>query len=61
LAAANSDTQLKLTGKANTPCFVVLSPDGEVIATLEGYQSHPAIANFLSQALAQFFKKRAKR
>jgi hypothetical protein len=60
LAAANSDKQIKLTGKANTPCFVVLSPEGEVVAALEGYLSHPAIADFLSQALARFFKRRAK-
>jgi hypothetical protein len=60
LAEANSDRQLKLTGKATTPCFVVLSPDGEVVERLEGYQSHPAIADFLSQALARFFESKAK-
>ena len=60
LAGANCDKQLKLIGRAITPCFVVLNPDGEVVSTLKGYQSHPPIAEFLSQSLARFFKRRAK-
>ena len=52
-AELNQQRELDLTQEATNPFYVVLSPDGQVIARLGGYNEPPVFSQFLKTALAQ--------
>jgi thiol:disulfide interchange protein DsbD len=54
LAGENQVRLLKLAKEASNPIYVVLSPDGEVLARLAGYNEIPVFVDFLSKALEKF-------
>jgi thiol:disulfide interchange protein len=54
LAGANQVRLLKLAKEATNPFYVVLTPDGEVLGRLGGYNDPPVFADFLHKALDRF-------
>jgi thiol:disulfide interchange protein len=56
LAGENQVRLLKLAKEASNPIYVVLSPDGEVLSRLAGYNEIPVFVDFLSKALEKFPK-----
>jgi thiol:disulfide interchange protein DsbD len=50
LAENNQERILKL-GEATNPFYVVLSPTGEVLGRMGGYNDPPVFVDFLNQAL----------
>jgi thiol:disulfide interchange protein len=53
LAERNQDRIIKMTNGAINPSYVVLSPNGEVLATNGGFVEAPVFVEFLSKALAK--------
>ena len=51
LAEANQLRLLKLAKEATNPFYVVLNPEGEVLARMGGYNEPPVFVDFLSKAL----------
>jgi thiol:disulfide interchange protein DsbD len=51
LAEKNQERQLDLAQEATNPFYVVLSPDGKLVASLGGYNEPPVFLDFLSKAL----------
>jgi thiol:disulfide interchange protein len=51
LAGANQMRLLKLAKEATNPFYVVLTPEGEVLARMGGYNEPPVFVDFLSKAL----------
>ena len=56
LAGENQVRLLKLAREATNPFYVILTPDGEVLARMGGYNEPPVFINFLSKALDKFPK-----
>ncbi len=54
LAGANQLRLLKLAKEATNPFYVVLTPGGEVLARMGGYNDPPVFVDFLSKALDRF-------
>jgi thiol:disulfide interchange protein len=54
LAGENQVRLLKLAKEASNPIYVVLSPEGDVLARLAGYNEVPVFVDFLSKALEKF-------
>jgi thiol:disulfide interchange protein len=54
LAGENQVRLLKLAKEASNPIYVVLSPDGDVVARLAGLVEVPVFVDFLSKALEKF-------
>jgi thiol:disulfide interchange protein len=50
-AELNQERILKLAQEATNPYYVVLSPDGEVLARIGGYNEPPKFVDFLTKAL----------
>ena len=50
-AELNQERILKLAQEATNPYYVVLSPDGEVLSRIGGYNEPPVFVNFLTKAL----------
>jgi thiol:disulfide interchange protein DsbD len=50
-AELNQERILKLAQEATNPYYVVLSPDGEVLARIGGYNEPPKFVEFLTKAL----------
>ncbi|HEX8202602.1 MAG TPA: cytochrome c biogenesis protein CcdA, partial [Isosphaeraceae bacterium] len=53
LAEANAERQFDLIRDQSNPSYVVLSPRGEVLATIAGYREPPVFLAFLDGALAK--------
>jgi thiol:disulfide interchange protein DsbD len=51
LAVANQERIIELAREATNPFYVVLSPSGEVLGRLGGYNEPQVFVDFLSQAL----------
>ena len=51
LAEQNQERALKLTGVARTPFYVVLSPTGDLLDRIGGYQDSADFVQFLTKAL----------
>ena len=51
LAGENQVRLLELAKEASNPIYVVLSPDGEVLGRLAGYNEIPVFVDFLNKAL----------
>jgi thiol:disulfide interchange protein DsbD len=51
LAEKNQERQLDLAQEATNPFYVVLSPDGKLVASLGGYNEPQVFLDFLSKAL----------
>jgi thiol:disulfide interchange protein DsbD len=51
LAEANSERQIDLTNDNTNPFYVVLSPDGKLVATTGGYREPEVFVSFLNDAL----------
>ena len=54
LAGANQVRLRKLTNEVTNPFYVVLTPEGDVVARIGGYNEPPAFVGFLSKALDRF-------
>ncbi|HWE39209.1 MAG TPA: cytochrome c biogenesis protein CcdA [Isosphaeraceae bacterium] len=54
LAADNLDLEKKLTAQLTSPLYVVLSPEGKVLAQAGGYIEAPSYIKFLTDALSKF-------
>jgi thiol:disulfide interchange protein len=54
LAGENQVLLLKLAKEASNPIYVVLSPEGDVLARLAGLVEVPVFVDFLSKALEKF-------
>jgi len=53
LAELNQERLQKLANQATNPVYVVLSPTGDVISQLGGYNEPPVFVEFLTKALAK--------
>ena len=53
LAEANQERILDLAKEATNPFYVVLSPTGEVLARMGGYNDPPVFVDFLTKALGK--------
>jgi thiol:disulfide interchange protein len=53
LAEQNQERLLKLANEATNPFYVVLSPSGEVLGKIGGYNEPPEFVDFLTKALAK--------
>jgi thiol:disulfide interchange protein len=53
LAEQNQERLLKLANEATNPFYVVLSPSGEVLGRIGGYNEPPVFVEFLTKALAK--------
>jgi thioredoxin-related protein len=53
LAEINQDRLLKLTQDPSNPFYAVLSPTGDVISTIGGYNEPTVFVSFLTKALAK--------
>jgi thiol:disulfide interchange protein len=53
LAELNQERLQKLANEATNPVYVVLSPAGDVISKIGGYNEPPVFINFLTKALAK--------
>jgi thiol:disulfide interchange protein len=53
LAEVNQERLLKLAQDQTNPIYVVLSPNGDVISKIGGYNEPPYFVNFLTEALAK--------
>lgn len=53
LAELNQVRLLKLANEATNPFYVVLSPSGEVLGKIGGYNEPPVFVDFLTRALAR--------
>jgi thiol:disulfide interchange protein DsbD len=53
LAELNQQHLLKLAQEQTNPVYVVLSPTGDVISKIGGYNEPPVFVNFLTKALAK--------
>jgi len=51
LAQINQERQLDLAAEQTNPFYVILSPDGKVVASMGGYNEPPVFQDFLSKAL----------
>ncbi|QEH36409.1 Thiol:disulfide interchange protein DsbD precursor [Aquisphaera giovannonii] len=51
LAERNQERQLDLTQEATNPFYVVMTPEGKVVATMGGYNEPKAFVDFLTNAL----------
>jgi len=51
LARKNQDRQFDMTAEQTNPFYVILSPDGKVIASIGGYNEPPVFQDFLTKAL----------
>ena len=51
LAEKNQERQLDLTQEATNPFYVVLTPEGKLVATIGGYNEPSVFLDFLSKAL----------
>jgi thiol:disulfide interchange protein DsbD len=51
LAEKNQERQLDLTQEATNPFYVVLSPEGKLVASMGGYNEPPVFLNFLDRSL----------
>ncbi len=51
LAEINQEHIVKLAKEATNPFYVVLSPNGEVLARMGGYNDPPVFVDFLTRAL----------
>jgi thiol:disulfide interchange protein DsbD len=51
LAEKNQNQQLDLTQEATNPFYVVLTPEGRVVASMGGYNEPPIFLDFLNKAL----------
>jgi len=51
LARRNQDVQFDMTAEQTNPFYVILAPDGKVIASIGGYNEPTVFQNFLTQAL----------
>jgi thiol:disulfide interchange protein DsbD len=51
LARQNQERQLDLAQEATNPFYVVLTPEGKLVASLGGYNEPPHFLNFLKSAL----------
>ncbi len=54
LAGANQVRLLKLAKEATNPFYVVLTPEGEVLGRMGGYNDPPIFVDFLNKALDRF-------
>jgi thioredoxin-related protein len=54
LAGENQVRLLNLAKEATNPFYVVLTPEGEVLARMGGYNEPPVFVDFLSKALEKF-------
>jgi thiol:disulfide interchange protein DsbD len=54
LAEANQMRIIELAKEATNPFYVVLSPTGEVVGRIGGYNEAPVFVDFLSKALEKF-------
>jgi thiol:disulfide interchange protein DsbD len=54
LAADNLDREIKLTAQQTSPLYVVLNPDGKVLAQAGGFIEAPRYIKFLTDALSKF-------
>ncbi len=54
LAGANQVRLLKLAKEATNPFYVVLTPEGEVLGRMGGYNDPPVFVDFLNKALNRF-------
>ncbi|HEX3449936.1 MAG TPA: thioredoxin family protein, partial [Isosphaeraceae bacterium] len=52
-AELNQERILKLVQEATNPYYVVLSPDGEVLGRIGGYNEPPVFVDFLTKALGK--------
>jgi thiol:disulfide interchange protein DsbD len=50
-AELNQERILKLAQEATNPYYVVLSPDGDILARIGGYNEPPVFVDFLTRAL----------
>lgn len=51
LARRNQDVQFDMTAEQTNPFYVILAPDGKVIASIGGYNEPAVFQDFLTQAL----------
>ena len=51
LAEKNQERQLDLTQEATNPFYVVLTPEGKLVATIGGYNEPSVFLDFLTKAL----------
>lgn len=51
LARRNQDVQFDMTAEQTNPFYVILAPDGKVIASIGGYNEPSVFQNFLTEAL----------
>ena len=49
LAEKNQERQLDLAQEATNPFYVVLSPDGKLVASMGGYNEPPVFLDFLTK------------
>ncbi len=54
LAGENQTRLLELAREATNPFYVVLTPDGQVLARIGGYNDPPVFIDFLNKALTKF-------
>jgi thiol:disulfide interchange protein len=54
LAEANAEFLVKLANDNTNPFYAVLSPQGEVLATIGGYREPPVFVEFLKRGLDKF-------
>ena len=54
LAGENQTRLLELAREATNPFYVVLTPDGQVLARIGGYNDPPVFIDFLNKALDKF-------
>jgi len=53
LATANLEREVEMTDQQVSPLYVVVSPEGKVVATIGGYNEVPAFLKFLRDALGK--------